>query len=40
MKELLQMSRKEIDRASVLDQVTAKMQTQVSASVKLGIRAI
>jgi len=37
MKELLQMSRKEIDRASVLDQVAAKMQTQVSASVKLGI---
>jgi hypothetical protein len=31
------MSRREIDRASVLDQVASKMLTQVSASAKLGI---
>lgn len=31
------MSRKEIDRASVLDQVVARMLTQVGASIKLGV---
>lgn len=37
MKELLQMSREEISRASVLDEVAAGMLTQVGASLKLGI---
>jgi len=37
MKELLQMTREEINRASVLDQVIAKTLSQVGASIKLGI---
>lgn len=37
MKELLQMSRKEISRVSVIDQVVAKQLTQVGASIKLGV---
>ena len=37
MKELLQMSRKEIDKVSVLDQVVAGVLTQVGASAKLDI---
>jgi hypothetical protein len=35
--ELLQMSRREIDRVSVLDQVVAGMMTQIGASKKMGI---
>jgi len=37
VKELLQMTREEVDRASVLDQVIAKTLSQVGASIKLGI---
>lgn len=37
MKELLQMTREEVNRASVLDQVIAKTLSQVGASIKLGI---
>jgi hypothetical protein len=37
MKELLLMSREEVDRASVLNQVIAKTLSQVGASLKLGI---
>lgn len=37
MKELLQMSRAEISKASVLDEVIAGMLTQIGASLKLGI---
>lgn len=37
MKDLLLMSRKEISRASVLDEVIAGTLTQIGASIKLGI---